>query len=72
MNDNHYQIFNNIEITPLQVPHRDEYSETVGYQIEGPNKTAVFIPDIDKWHEWEEDITEKITLVDYAFIDGTF
>jgi pyrroloquinoline quinone biosynthesis protein B len=61
-----------IKVKPFLIPHRDEYSETVGYQIEGPNKTAIFIPDIDKWHEWEEDITEKITLVDYAFIDGTF
>ena len=42
-------IFNNIEIIPLQVPHRDEYSETAGYIIKGRNKTALFIPDIDKW-----------------------
>ena len=68
----HHHIKSLIKVKPFLIPHRDEYSETVGYQIEGPNKTALFIPDIDKWHEWEEDITEKITLVDYAFIDGTF
>jgi len=71
-NQVHHQINSLIKVKPFLIPHRDEYSETVGYQIEGPNKTALFIPDIDKWHEWEEDITEKITLVDYAFIDGTF
>ena len=71
-NQVHHTINALIKIKPFLIPHRDEYSETVGYQIEGPNKTAIFIPDIDKWHEWEEDITEKITLVDYAFIDGTF
>ena len=71
-NQLHHQINSLIKVKPFLIPHRDEYSETVGYQIEGPNKTALFIPDIDKWHEWEEDITEKITLVDYAFIDGTF
>ena len=71
-NQVHHPINSLIKVKPFLIPHRDEYSETVGYQIEGPNKTAVFIPDIDKWHEWEEDITEKITLVDYAFIDGTF
>jgi|TARA_B110000046_G_scaffold89427_1_gene97457 pyrroloquinoline quinone biosynthesis protein B len=71
-NQIHHQINSLIKVKPFLVPHRDEYSETVGYQIEGPNKTALFIPDIDKWHEWEKDITQKIALVDYAFIDGTF
>ena len=63
---------NQLAITPLLVPHRDEYSETAGYLIKGPNKTALFIPDIDKWNKWEQDITEVIQQVDYAFIDGTF
>ncbi len=47
------EINNNIKITPLQLPHRDEYSETIGYRIEGPKKTALFIPDIDKWERWK-------------------
>ena len=38
-----------IKITPFLVPHRDEYSETVGFNISGPNKSVLFIPDIDKW-----------------------
>jgi pyrroloquinoline quinone biosynthesis protein B len=61
-----------IQVTPLQVPHRDEFSETVGYLIEGPSKKLLFIPDIDKWQLWSEDIIEYIKLVDYAFLDGTF
>ena len=61
-----------LHITPFQVPHRDEYSETVGYRIEGPNKSAVFIPDIDKWEKWEMAIAEVIKSVDYAFLDATF
>ena len=62
----------NISVTPILVPHRDEYSETVGYSIKGPQKTALFIPDIDKWHLWERDILEEIRKVDYAFLDGSF
>ena len=58
--------------TPILVPHRDEYSETVGFLIEGPNKKALFIPDIDKWEKWGASITAMIASVDYAFIDGTF
>jgi pyrroloquinoline quinone biosynthesis protein B len=61
-----------ISITPYLIPHRDEYSETVGYKISGLDKTALFIPDIDKWSKWELDITKMISEVDYAFIDGTF
>ncbi len=63
---------NRISVIPYQVPHRDEYSETIGFKIIGPNKTALFIPDIDKWEKWEMKIVEMIKEVDYAFIDGTF
>ncbi|MEL6812116.1 MAG: MBL fold metallo-hydrolase [Bacteroidota bacterium] len=66
------QITPNIRITPLQVPHRDEFSETVGYKIIGPNKSALFIPDIDKWEKWDTSILEMIGQVDYAFLDATF
>ncbi len=56
----------------LLVPHRDEFSETVGFFIEGPNKSALFIPDIDKWQLWDQNIKKWIKKVDYAFLDGTF
>lgn len=61
-----------LSITPILVPHRDELSETVGYKIIGPNKSALFIPDIDKWEKWNKDIVEEIKIVDYAFLDATF
>ena len=65
-------IFNNIKIVPFQVPHRDEYSETAGYIIKGKNKTALFIPDIDKWERWEKDINEMVKKYDYLLLDATF
>ena len=61
-----------VDIFINKVPHRDEFSETVGYRIEGNNKNTIFIPDIDKWEKWDRDIKEEIRKVDYAFIDGTF
>ncbi len=61
-----------LTVTPLRVPHRDEFSETVGYRIEGPNRSALFIPDIDKWSKWDRDLREMVETVDYAFLDGTF
>jgi len=61
-----------LRVTPFLVPHRDEYSETVGYRIDGPNKSAVFIPDIEKWDRWETDIRDIVRSVDYALLDATF
>lgn len=63
---------NDLKITPFLVPHRDEFSETVGYKIEGKQKSALFIPDINKWDLWERDIVEEVKKVDYAFLDATF
>ena len=71
-NEQPVSVSNNIEITPFLVPHRDEYSETVGYLIQGSSKSALFIPDIDKWEKWDKDIIEEIKKVDYAFLDATF
>ena len=71
-NDEWKNISSSIKIKPLLVPHRDEYSETVGYIIEGPQKKILFIPDIDKWEKWKTDIVSLIKQVDYAFLDGTF
>jgi pyrroloquinoline quinone biosynthesis protein B len=66
------QLNNSLKVTPFLVPHRDEFSETVGYKIEGENKSALFIPDINKWSLWEKNIVEEVKKVDYAFLDATF
>jgi pyrroloquinoline quinone biosynthesis protein B len=70
--DKEIELTNNLVVTPFLVPHRDEFSETVGYKIKGPNKTLLFIPDIDKWSKWKKNIIEEIKTVDYAFLDATF
>lgn len=64
--------FSNVGVTPFVVPHRDEFSETVGYEITGPNKKAIFIPDINKWSVWDTDLAALVRSVDYALIDATF
>ena len=66
------QSLGGLKVTPFLVPHRDEYSETVGYRITGPNKSALFIPDINKWSEWKTNLADIIQTVDYALIDATF
>ena len=61
-----------LRVKQIVVPHRDEFSETVGFIIEGPHKKLLFIPDIDKWEKWKTDIVSLIKEVDHALIDGTF
>lgn len=61
-----------ISVTPILVPHRDEYSETVGFLINVNSKKVLFIPDIDKWNKWDRDIISYIKQVDIALLDATF
>ena len=61
-----------VTVTAFEVPHRDEYSETVGFRIDGPNRSALFIPDIDKWDRWDVDLRAAVRSVDYALIDAAF
>lgn len=70
--DSAIQLNERISITPILVPHRDEYSETVGILIKSNQKKVLYIPDIDKWEDWNRDICTMISSVDVAFLDGTF
>ncbi len=70
--DSTVTVTNSLKVIPFLVPHRDEFSETVGFKIEGKNKSALFIPDINKWELWEKNIVEEVKKVDYAFLDATF
>jgi len=62
----------NISVTPIKVPHRDEYSETAGYVIQGKNKKALFLPDIDKWEKWDKNLVNLTEEFDYLLLDATF
>jgi pyrroloquinoline quinone biosynthesis protein B len=70
--DSSIQLTANISITPIVVPHRDEFSETAGYSIKTANKSVLYIPDIDKWQNWSGDIVSLVMQYDYLFLDGTF
>jgi pyrroloquinoline quinone biosynthesis protein B len=64
-----------IKVMPILVPHRQEYSEVVGFRIQGPKVSVLFIPDIDSWTQWDEQgtrIEDEIAKVDVAYLDGTF
>jgi pyrroloquinoline quinone biosynthesis protein B len=61
-----------LTVTPWVVPHRDEYSETVGFLIAAAHARVLYIPDIDKWDRWDRQLEEVLEDVDHAFLDATF
>ena len=61
-----------ITISALHVPHREEYSDTLGYKIKGPARSLLYIPDIHDWNTWDRSIVDEVRDVDVALVDGTF
>jgi pyrroloquinoline quinone biosynthesis protein B len=70
-----------LSVVAFRVPHRDELSDTVGFEIRGPTLTLAYLPDIDKWERWDAPpgdaaparrIEELIARCDFALLDGSF
>ncbi len=61
-----------LSIEPFVVPHRDEFSETVGFVVSGAGRRLAWLPDIDAWQRWDRRLADLVSEVDIAFIDGTF
>lgn len=63
-----------LSVRPVPVRHREEDSETVAYRIDGPRRSALYLPDADGWDGWPGGVRVEDLLgeVDVAFLDGTF
>jgi pyrroloquinoline quinone biosynthesis protein B len=64
-------------VIPMIVPHRGEYSETVGFKIVSGGKRILFVPDINKWQGWHKygghhHLYKEVQNADFVLIDGTF
>ncbi len=70
--DETIMLSDNLSITPLLVPHRNEFSETIGITVKSSDKSLLYIPDIDSWNLWNMDINDLIKSNDFALLDGTF
>ena len=57
-----------LKYIPIQVPHRNEVADTVGYIIQS-EKRVIYLPDIDYW---TDQLVDEIKRADIALIDGTF
>ena len=70
--DSAISLGDSLRVTPFRVPHRDEYSETVGFRIDGPAGSVAWLPDIDKWERWDRRIEVVLAGASAAYLDGTF
>lgn len=61
-----------ISFTPFLVPHRNEYTDTLGFIISGEKRKLLYIPDIQSWEAWSRSIVEEARKSDFALLDGTF
>ena len=62
-----------LRVTAIPVPHRGEDSDNVAYRIAGATRTVLWLPDIDRWDQWDHhvaDLAAERGLT--AFLDGTF
>jgi len=67
-----YALGDKVVVTAVQAPHRDEYADTLGFLISGPQRTIFYLPDTDSWVAWTSPVTELLEKVDIALLDGTF
>ena len=70
--DSAVSLGDSLHVTPFLVPHRDEYSETVGFRIASSRGSVLFVPDIDKWERWDRRIEQIVNGSSVAYLDGTF
>ena len=70
--DREVQLSPRLWLTPLAVPHRDEFSDTLAYLVRGPGRRLFYCPDIDGWDRWARDVGQVVGGVDVALLDGTF
>jgi len=61
-----------VTVTPIPVPHRDEYTDTLAFLIRGPRRALLYVPDTDAWASWPRPLQDVLQGVDVAFLDGTF
>ena len=61
-----------LTVTPLPVPHRAAYSDTVAFSISGPRHRLFYCPDIDRWEAWEQGIRAVVDAHNVALPDATF
>ena len=70
--DQWYEISENLSARATSVPHRPEFSDTVAWTFQGPDRSLLYVPDIDRWEAWDRDVVDVVRGVDVALLDASF
>jgi pyrroloquinoline quinone biosynthesis protein B len=70
--DEWHQVDDALAVRLIPVPHRHEFSDTVAFVFRGPARSLLYVPDIDRWEDWQVDVEDLVREVDVAFLDGSF
>jgi pyrroloquinoline quinone biosynthesis protein B len=70
--DGSVELGDGVRVRAVPAPHRDEYTDTVGFLVRGPRTAVFYVPDTDSWAAWGERLDEVLAEVDVALVDGTF
>jgi pyrroloquinoline quinone biosynthesis protein B len=70
--DEWFEPWPGVAVRAVAVPHRDEYSDTVAYVVRGPQRSVLFVPDVDAWERAPGLLERLLDGVDVAYLDGTF
>jgi len=61
-----------LRVLPRAVPHREEFSDTLAFELRGPHRRLLYAPDTDGWERWDPPVEAWIAGVDFALLDATF
>lgn len=61
-----------LQIFSFEVPHRNEFTDTVGFFIIGPKKKTFFLPDFQSWEGCSPSMFKLLKRSDLVLVDGTF
>lgn len=61
-----------LTVHAIAVPHRDEFSDTLAFVLQGPRRRVLFVPDVDAWDRAPGLLDALLDGVDVAYVDGTF
>lgn len=69
-----FKLDENLYITAIEVKHRNEYADTFGFIIENEetNSKVFFLPDIDSWNGFEEELKFLFNTCNFLILDATF
>lgn len=71
--DHESSLLPDVYVRLTQVSHRAEWdTDTAAVWLRGPEHSALYLPDIDRWSEWDIDLVEAVESVDVALLDGCF